>query len=261
MKICQFATHWSSVWSYFVQLCSWNSNKNSNYPSDICTLVHTSWLITLLQEFEVACLDPLVLRLNQGYWAEMLAQDAGLNMAGLRHAGYRQFVVWRHGRLGRDARRVLPSCVVTRIRTSFPSPTGVYTGFRLGRLAWRSHTKVPHHQPRSVSSDQLGSGGRGGRRQRSFDAARIFRHHFLTPQDGLSILHPPPDYARLQLLDVGVGLDDLHRHCVPVAGLFVVHPLVPRGDNVVMLYNAVQSVYNLYRRQWYFCFYHYYCII
>lgn len=47
-----------------------------------------------------------------------------------RKAAYRQYIYWIHGYLGRGNRRVIPSCVVLAIRRWFPSPTGVYMGFR-----------------------------------------------------------------------------------------------------------------------------------
>lgn len=69
------------------------------------------------------------------YWADIFAQDPGHDSAALRHAAYRQFVLWRHGRLGTNIRRVIPSCVVSRIRDRFPNANGVYTGFQVSRLA------------------------------------------------------------------------------------------------------------------------------
>ena len=53
----------------------------------------------------------------------------------MRHAAYRQFVLWRHGRIGQGVRRVIPSCVVWLIRDRFPSASGQYTGFQISRLA------------------------------------------------------------------------------------------------------------------------------
>lgn len=88
-----------------------------------------------LQEIELVCLEPLVLQINMAYWADIFAQDPGHDSAALRHAAYRQFVLWRHGRLGTNIRRVIPSCVVSRIRDRFPNANGVYTGFQVSRLA------------------------------------------------------------------------------------------------------------------------------
>ena len=76
-----------------------------------------------------------MLQVNMAYWADIFVQNPGEDMAALRHAAYRQFVLWRHGRLGANVRRVIPSCVVVRIGDKFPSASGVYTGFQVSRLA------------------------------------------------------------------------------------------------------------------------------
>lgn len=46
-----------------------------------------------------------------------------------RYAAYRQFTWWVHNRLGRGVRRRIPSCVLNKIRETFPAPDAVYVGF------------------------------------------------------------------------------------------------------------------------------------
>ena len=58
-----------------------------------------------LQEFE---LDPLVLQINMAYWADIFVRNPDEDTTALRHAAYRQFVLWRHGRLGTNVRRACP---------------------------------------------------------------------------------------------------------------------------------------------------------
>ena len=47
-----------------------------------------------------------------------------------RKAAYRQWVMWQHGYLCRHNQKVVPSCVVWAIHNVYPSPDGVYLGFK-----------------------------------------------------------------------------------------------------------------------------------
>ena len=49
-----------------------------------------------------------------------------------RYAAYRQFTWWVYERLGKGNRRVIPSCVLTNIRKTFPEENGVYVPYRDG---------------------------------------------------------------------------------------------------------------------------------
>ncbi|XP_064473784.1 P2X purinoceptor 7-like [Ornithodoros turicata] len=87
--------------------------------------------ITHHEDFEILCLNPAVLGVAAVYIREQMHEemdaDRGIHER-YRHIAYRQFTHWVWGPLGKENRKVLPSCVVTRIRDEFPSET--YTGFR-----------------------------------------------------------------------------------------------------------------------------------
>lgn len=87
------------------------------------------------QEMNLLVLDPMVINLALQYRNDFFGINEQLDNNAMRHGAYRQFILWRHGRLPQGARRVIPSCVVTRIRQLFPSATGHYVGFLPARLA------------------------------------------------------------------------------------------------------------------------------
>ena len=54
----------------------------------------------------------------------MRADDLDFSTNSYRKAAYRQYILWRYGRLGKGNRRVCPSCVVRMIRVAYPSANG-----------------------------------------------------------------------------------------------------------------------------------------
>lgn len=97
--------------------------------------VLTSAICFCFQDFQVICLDEGVLAVAQMYRRDLLAVNDNNSFNDRnRHAAYRQFILWQHGRLGAGHRRVIPSCCVLKIRNKYPDPRGHYTGFIPGRL-------------------------------------------------------------------------------------------------------------------------------
>eukprot|EP00794_Sanderia_malayensis_P012524 gene12524-13809_t len=86
--------------------------------------------ISCYQIFGVLCLDRNVLENVVRTRCDILSDDYEFTSNEYRNAGYRQYVIWQHGKLGRGKRRVCPSCVVIGIRRAYPSRYGKYMGFK-----------------------------------------------------------------------------------------------------------------------------------
>ena len=86
--------------------------------------------ITMHTRFQKLCLDPDVLQLTIRIRGDIQNDQEDNSTRSFRKAGYRQYVLDRHGYLGKGKRKVCPSCVVKTIHKHYPSQTGVYIGFR-----------------------------------------------------------------------------------------------------------------------------------
>ena len=86
--------------------------------------------ITSYHMFKKLCLDRDVLKLNITARCDLRADQMTFTMNSFRKAAYRQFALWKYGRLGRSNRRILPACVLTVVRNMYPSPTDQYMGFK-----------------------------------------------------------------------------------------------------------------------------------
>ncbi|XP_022809704.1 P2X purinoceptor 7-like, partial [Stylophora pistillata] len=84
--------------------------------------------ITRFQAFNNICLDRDILEVCIKARCDIRADEFNFSMESFRKAAYRQFVLWRFGKLGRGKRRVVPSCVVLSIRRIYPSADGQYMG-------------------------------------------------------------------------------------------------------------------------------------
>ena len=91
--------------------------------------------ITMSEQFQTLCLNKIVLKnvlvgLHESK-GDPLEKDEVKNRS-LRYAAYKQFVWWIYQRLGKGNRRVLPSCVLWKVRKLFPEGNGQYTLYSEG---------------------------------------------------------------------------------------------------------------------------------
>ena len=86
--------------------------------------------VTSYQIFRKICVDRDVLRLQILARCDLRAEPMEFTTNSLRKAAYQQYALLKYGKLGRLNRRILPSCVVTMIRKSYPDPNDQYMGFK-----------------------------------------------------------------------------------------------------------------------------------
>ena len=86
--------------------------------------------VTLQPSFQSLVLDHDALSVAIVGRMDVLADRSDFSNQGYRFAAYRQYILWQNGYLGRGNRRVVPSCATCSIWQKYPSPDGVYTGFR-----------------------------------------------------------------------------------------------------------------------------------
>ena len=72
--------------------------------------------ISLNNDFVTVHLDTEVVRIAVNNRSGVTTRPPDHNNKTLRHAAYKQFVLWYHGYLSRNHRVVIPSCVVWHIR-------------------------------------------------------------------------------------------------------------------------------------------------
>ena len=87
----------------------------------VCRRLRPGNCIAMRPEVELYLLDPGILGLSQLYRCDLVTEDPVHTNASRRHDAYRQYVLWRHGRLGAGVRRVISSCMVWRIRVGHGS--------------------------------------------------------------------------------------------------------------------------------------------
>lgn len=90
--------------------------------------------VTDVDYFATVCLDTHVLYAAlitiAEYQADTTPQYGSLSNKSFRHAAYVQYVRLFYGRLGANRRLILPACVVTKVRNTFPETDGIYVGFK-----------------------------------------------------------------------------------------------------------------------------------
>ena len=86
--------------------------------------------ITSYKLFENLCLDRNVLETAIKARCDIRADELDFGMNSYRKSAYRQYTLWRYGRLGKGNRRLCPACVVRMVRATYPSADGNYMGFR-----------------------------------------------------------------------------------------------------------------------------------
>ena len=86
--------------------------------------------VSLCRRFQKLCLDPEYLQLSIRNTNDIRNDRDDNSSRAFRKTAYRHFIIDKYGYLGKNKKMVCPSCCLLAIRRYYPSPTGVYMGFR-----------------------------------------------------------------------------------------------------------------------------------
>lgn len=86
--------------------------------------------VSLSRRFVKLCLDAEYLQLSLRNSGDIRSDRDDNSSRAFRKAAYRHYILDKYSYLGKNKRKVCPSCCVWAIRQHYPSPTGVYMGFR-----------------------------------------------------------------------------------------------------------------------------------
>ena len=92
--------------------------------------------------FKSVVLDREVLNIAIRAQCDIRAEVADFEMNTYRKAAYRQYILWKYGKLGKGNRRARPSCVIRLVSQTYPAPDGEYMGFRQNTLNSNSSSKA-----------------------------------------------------------------------------------------------------------------------
>jgi len=91
--------------------------------------------VTSYELFNNICIDREVLTVAIRARCGIRVGEPHYASNSLRKAAYRQFILWRFGKLSRGNRKVCPACVVRVVRDAYPALDGQYLGFRRSWIA------------------------------------------------------------------------------------------------------------------------------
>ena len=86
--------------------------------------------VTTTETFQDVVLNRNVLLVCIIDHGDYMGEDATYTPASYRKAGYRQYILYSHGFLGKGNRKIVPSCVLWKVRDHYPASDNVYLGFR-----------------------------------------------------------------------------------------------------------------------------------
>lgn len=95
------------------------------------TLFNGAKCIAETRGFSLVCLEKDVLETSLGAWERLVGDRRNVCNKSYRFIAYKQYIWWIYGRLGKDVRKRIPTCVLYKIRTTYPDPNNIYVPFSM----------------------------------------------------------------------------------------------------------------------------------